>query len=104
MLGYPQLFPATKAEQSCSGLILFSGEQNLLRRLTARLNTAIAAAVESAATSGAKIEFVPVAGRFAGHEVCGRKGSWVSGIFHPSVQGQRDGYAAAVNAALEPRR
>ena len=104
VLGYPQLFPATKAEQLCSGLILFSGEQNMLRRLTARLNTTIAAAVGSVATSGAKIEFVPVAGRFAGHEVCGRKGSWVSGIFHPSLQGQRDGYAAAVNAALGPRR
>jgi GDSL-like Lipase/Acylhydrolase family len=100
VLGYPQLFPATKAEQSCSGLTLFSGEQNMLRRLGVRLNSTIAAAVGSVATTGAKIEFVPVTGRFSGHEACGRKGTWVSGIFHPSLQGHRDGYAAAVNAAL----
>jgi hypothetical protein len=100
VLGYPQLFPAAKADQSCTGLALFSGEQNMLRRLGVHLNSTIAAAVGSVATTGAKIEFVPVAGRFAGHEVCGRKGSWLSGIFHPSLQGHRDGYAAAVNAAL----
>ena len=100
VLGYPQLFPATKAEQSCSALRLFSGEQNMLRRLGVRLNATIAAAVGSVAATGARIEFVPVAGLFAGHEVCGRKGAWLSGIFHPSLQGHRDGYAAAVNAAL----
>ena len=76
----------------------------MLRRLGVRLNSTISAAVGAVATSGAEIEFVPVAGRFAGHEICGRKGSWVSGIFHPSLQGHRDGYAAAVNAALEPAR
>ena len=61
----------------------------------------------------ANISFVPVASRWAGHEVCGRKGAWMSGIltskagfgldpgsFHPNLKGQRDGYAAAVNAAL----
>jgi hypothetical protein len=100
VLGYPQVFPATKVEQSCGGLTLFSGEQNMLRRLGVRLNSTIAAAVGSVSTTGATIEFVPVAGRFAGHEVCGRKGSWLSEIFHPSLQGHRDGYAAAVNAAL----
>ena len=57
--------------------------------------------------------FVPVAGRFEGHEVCGSKGAWINGIitsstgfginpasFHPTLGGQRDGYGAAVNAAL----
>ena len=104
VLGYPQLFPATAAEQACGALILFSGEQDMLRRVGARLNTTIAAAVASVAATGAKIEFVPVAGRFAGHEVCGRNGAWVTEIFHPSLRGHRDGYAAAVNVALASRR
>jgi len=113
VLGYPQLFPATKAEQSCAGLSAFAGEQGLLRRLGAELNGTIAAAVATVARSGAKIEFVPVAARFAGHEICGRKGPWLNGLvrskeglgleagsFHPNLRGQRDGYAGAVNAAL----
>ena len=62
---------------------------------------------------GRRITFVPVAGRFEGHEVCGSKGAWINGIvtsstgfglnpasFHPTLGGQRDGYGAAVNAAL----
>lgn len=117
VLGYPQLFPATAAEQSCGQLGLFSGEQNMLRSLGAHLNHTIEAAVGSIAKSGARIEYVPVAGRFAGHEVCGRKGAWINGIgtnppqasdgpapFHPNLQGQRDGLAASVNAALRSGR
>lgn len=113
VLGYPQLFPATKAEQSCAGLSAFAGEQDTLRRLGRRLNETIRAAVATVAGAGAKIEFVPVTARFAGHEICGRKGPWLNGIvrstsglgleaasFHPNVQGQQDGYAAVVNAAL----
>ena len=54
-----------------------------------------------------------MAGRFEGHEVCGSKGAWINGIvtsstgfglnpasFHPTLGGQRDGYGAAINAAL----
>jgi lysophospholipase L1-like esterase len=115
VLGYPQLFPATQAEQSCVGLSLFLGEQNMLRKLGVHLNHTIEAAVKSVAKSGAKIEYVPVAARFAGHEVCGRKGPWINGIgatqnspgggsFHPTLQGQQDGYAAAVNAAVRRER
>ena len=113
VLGYPGLFPATRAEQSCAGLSAFAGEQNLLRRLGNQLNGTIAAAVAAVARSGVKVEFVSVAARFAGHEICGRKGPWLNGIvtsrtglgldpgsFHPNLRGQRDGYAAAVNAAL----
>jgi lysophospholipase L1-like esterase len=113
VLGYPHPFPATKARQACPALSPFQGEQNMLRRLGARLNGTIASAVATAARSGARITFVPVAGRFEGHEVCGSKGAWINGIvtsstgfglnpasFHPTLAGQRDGYAAAVNAAL----
>ena len=113
VLGYPGLFPATKTEQACAGLSRFRGEQTMLRRLGARLNGTIAAAVRTVARSGARIEYVPVSTRFAGHEVCGRKGPWLNGFvtsdtgvgldaasFHPNLEGQRDGYAAVVNTAL----
>jgi len=117
VLGYSNPFPATPSEQSCGALRAFAGEQNMIRSLVARLNSTIAAAAASVARSGAKIRFVPVAARFAGHEVCGRKGAWMNGVvqsrtgfgidpgsFHPNLLGQRDGYGAAVNAALrEPR-
>ena len=113
MLGYANPFPATPAEQSCPALRAFAGEQDMIRALGARLNATIAAAAASVARGGAKIRFVPVAARFAGHEVCGRKGAWMNGVvqsrtgfgidpgsFHPNLLGQRDGYGAAVNAAL----
>ena len=113
VLGYAPPFPAGRAEQSCPGLRLFAGEQDMLRALGVRLNATIASAVASVAEDGVNIAFVPVAGRFAGHEVCGRKGPWMTGIkfsktgfgldpgsFHPNLKGQRDGYGAAVNAAL----
>ena len=85
----------------------------MLRRLGVQLNRTIASAVASVARSGARITFLPVAGRFTGHEVCGSKVPWINPIlsssigfgpnpasFHPTLAGQRDGYAAAVNAAL----
>lgn len=113
VLGYPQPFPAAKARQACGALEPFVGEQDMLRRLGVRLNGTIASAVAGVARSGAKIEFVPTAGRFEGHEVCGARGAWINGIrlsstgfgldpgsFHPNLAGQRDGYGAAVNAAL----
>lgn len=117
VLGYPGLFPATKAERACAGLSRFRGEQTMLRRLGDRLNGTIAEAVRTVARSGARIEYVPVSARFAGHEVCGRKGPWLNGFvtsdtglglaaasFHPKLEGQRDGYAGVVNAALARRR
>jgi len=113
VLGYAQPFPPTHAEQSCVALRLFAGEQDMLRALGVRLNGTIASAVADVAESGINIRFVPVASRFTGHEVCGRKGAWMTGIkfsstgfgldpgsFHPNLKGQRDGYGAAVNAAL----
>ena len=85
----------------------------MLRRLGTRLNGTIKAAVATVARSGARITYVPVAGRFEGHEVCGSKGAWINAVvssptgfglsaasFHPTLAGQHDGYGAAVNAAL----
>jgi len=113
VLGYPQLFPATRAEQACGALAAFRGEQNMVRRLGVRLNDTIRAAVAAVARSGVRIEYVPATARFAGHEVCGRKGAWMNGLvlssagfgidpgsFHPNLLGQREGYAAIVDSAL----
>lgn len=118
VLGYPQLFPATAAEQSCKELSAFLGEQDMLRELGTHLNDTIEAAVKAVKKAGAKIEYVSVEGRFAGHEVCGSKGAWLNGpdttlkksrgflddeSFHPTLEGQQDGYAAAVNDALKTK-
>lgn len=88
----------------------------MLRGLGAHLNKTIEAAVAAVAKSGAKIEWVPVADRFAGHEVRGRSGAWLNGLsitaawkrspintrsFHPTLDGHQRGYAVAVNAALD---
>jgi lysophospholipase L1-like esterase len=113
VLGYPGMFPGAKAEQACAALSRFRGEQTMLRRLGDRLNGTIATAVRTVARSGARVEYVPVSARFAGHEVCGSKGPWLNGLvtsdsglgldaasFHPNLEGQRDGYAGVVSAAL----
>ena len=113
VLGYPQLFPADPARQACQALGAFSGEQDMLRRLGDRLNATITTA---AAHAGARVRYVPVAGRFGGHEICGSKGAWLNAIvsspsgfgldpgsFHPNLAGQA-GYGAAVNAALAQAR
>jgi hypothetical protein len=119
VLGYPQLFPKTDAEQNCGKLAQHSAvgksigfshtEQNFLRRAASELNQTIAARVELSGVA----TFVPVDRKFAGHEVCGSKGEWINGVslsdngsfngnasFHPNTSGQRFGYAASVNAAL----
>ena len=49
VLGYAQPFPARRAEQSCAGLRLFAGEQDMLRALGVRLNATIASAVAAVA-------------------------------------------------------
>jgi lysophospholipase L1-like esterase len=113
VLGYPQLFPAEASLQACPALAVFAGEQDMLRRLGTRLNDTIASAASHA---GSRVRFVPVADRFAGHEICGSKGPWLNAIvrgtsgagidagsFHPNLGGQ-SGYAAAVNAALARAR
>lgn len=125
--GYPQLFPATAAEQNCPKLAqrdyprrvrfgyrfqsfgFSQPEQNYLRQATAELNQLIAARVEASGFA----TFVPVDNIFAGHEVCGSAGEWVNGpsisgrtltlnhqSFHPNADGQHLGYAEAINRAI----
>ena len=117
VLGYPQLFPASAAEQSCAELSVWLGEQDMLRKLDAHFNDVARQAVADVANSGVDVQFVPVADRFKGHEVCGNRGSWLNGpsatfnlrrsgvddqSFHPNRAGQQEGYAAAVNAVVDP--
>ena len=115
VLGYPQLFPRTVAEQSCAALLqttiplggqefsfLYShAEQDFLRGATTTLNET----VEDAVASSGVAEFVPVDGFFTGHEACGSAGEWINPVsltpisqfpyvaadrrsFHPNPVGQ----------------
>ena len=81
VLGYPQLFPADAGTAGLPGARSFRGEQDMLRRLGVRLN----GDDRDGGRDGrppASHQFVPVAGRFAGHEVCGSKGAWMNGDRH----------------------
>ena len=118
VLGYPQLFPASRAEQNCRSLGPTSRlgwshhEQDFLRRAVTETNRLIARRVRESGTA----EFVPLVGRFRGHEICGHAGAWINALsltpgpspsiddqsFHPNGRGQRRGYAAAVNDILNP--
>jgi hypothetical protein len=109
VLGYPQVFPDSHAEQTCTKLAPWTGEQTMLRDAGTDLNNTIKSA---ASTVG--VRYIDVTARFAGHEVCGRKGEWINGpsstykknrnfvddqSFHPNALGQQ-AYAAAINALL----
>lgn len=109
VLSYPQIFPAAPSDQSCAELKPWRGEQDMLRRVGARLNNTI-----RDAASDAGVEFVPVATTFGGHEICTRE-PWINGYdtslkkwligpddesFHPTLKGQLNGYTVAINAAL----
>lgn len=74
VLGYPRLFPATRAEQNCLKLNPWDGEQTDLNAMTARLDGIIAREADAVGSF-----FIPVASHFAGHEVCGNAGEWING-------------------------
>lgn len=125
VLGYPQLFPESAAEQTCAKLSQRSNprnrqqtlgytqaEQNLLRRLTSELNQTVAARVRATGVG----KFVRTAGLFGGHEICGNEGEWINGptlsfphrhqwlrindqAFHPNQCGHQ-GFAALVNLRI----
>lgn len=72
--GYPQTFPGGAAEQACAKLVRFTAdEQQFLRDVTRGLNGALSAAAERAG-----LTFLALDDTFAGHEVCGAGGAWVS--------------------------
>ena len=116
VLGYPQLFPRTSAEQSCTKLSFWLGEEDMLRKEEARLNDVIRSAAKTAG-----VRFISMESAFRGHEICGNLGEWINGpsatykvlarthslrlpkddeSFHPNVSGQQVGYAATINARL----
>lgn len=130
--GYPQLFPKSPAEQNCGKLgqktistfpvhlsVGFSQpEQNFLRDQDNRLNDFISTHVlkfnAEHPINGQIVIFVPVAGYFKGHEICGNSGEWINGptysgiqldvndqSFHPTDDGQRLGYATAINDTIK---
>ena len=98
VLGYPQLFPATPAEQNCGKIaqrtyhnqnpfgkairtIGFSPtEQNAFRREESRVNQLIAARVQASQGTRPRpfATFIPVDQAFAGHEICGDNGEWIN--------------------------
>ena len=106
-MGYPNQFPPSAEEQTCTKLAPYFGEQAFLRALNFRLNNVIEQAADAVGA-----EFVSVADDFEHHEVCGALGEWMNPIgftkkgirddesFHPKLEGQLYGYAVAVNGAL----
>lgn len=111
VVGYPQLFPASRNEQRCLSLRVFdfsTDEQDALRELDGELNATIRSAAEEAGAT-----YVDMTSVFAGHEVCGDDGEWINGVsgtianwppiddasFHPKRAGQA-AMAVAINAEL----
>jgi hypothetical protein len=109
MLGYPHIFPASAAEQTCAKLHVAGfnrDEQNYLRQATSELNQTVAARAEASGYA----KFLAVDRAFAGHEICGNAGEWINGptfsilswkvndqSFHPNAPGHRLGYAGVIN-------
>lgn len=98
VLGYPLLFD-TAVSGTCGGLDLTS--RQLIDNGDALLNSTIAT---EAATYG--FTFTDVRGAFAGHEICDADPwlhAWdsanVTDSFHPTPDGQADGYLPALEAA-----
>lgn len=124
VLDYPQLLPASPAEQNCAKLREYTAltpsgtvtlglsqpEQNFLRSKDSQLNEVL----RRAARDSGVAEFAPVAWYFAGHEVCGNQGEWINGpspafkfppvadqSFHPKAIGQL-AYSVLANRVINP--
>ncbi len=92
-LDYPQIFPPTTAQQSCTTLSYFlsTDDQAWFRKLTDMLDSEEAQAAKSAG-----INFVDVRPNFVGHAVCDTNPSYFFPVvltntvysFHPNQQGQ----------------
>jgi lysophospholipase L1-like esterase len=114
VLGYPQLFPDDAHLAQCPGLVrafYTRRVQRFLRTAGVKLQRVLA---QSARAAG--FQFVPVAGRFDGHEVCTRE-PWIAplrlrprqliklrspldlGSFHPNAEGQA-AYARALRSYI----
>jgi hypothetical protein len=88
-----------------------------LNEVAGRLNGVLRAAATTAANKGVSVTFVDVSAKFARHRVCDSSASWIAPVtghadirsrtagldatsFHPTRDGQRDGYEAALDAVL----
>lgn len=82
---------------------LSASEQAWMQKSNRQLNEVVAQA-----TAKVGLHYIPVAGHFEGHEVCGTLDDWVNGLkpfnpkasFHPTVRGQFE-YARVINAYLD---
>lgn len=118
VLGYPYLFPQSRAEQECTHLqqsvvkyvaglpltvlresvadaeaVAFNvGEQEWIRGQQDKMTALTRELVEEAG-----FHFVDVREKFAGHEVCGRHGEWLIGVAPPgrSIQDRTPGDSRA---------
>jgi hypothetical protein len=131
LVGYPQLFPRTRAEQSCAqfspdigslipnsvtpdGLLrielLSVAEQNYFRAKVDEMDQRL-----ERAAAQAGVYYLSVLDAFAGHEVCGNDGQYVAGIayepgdlgvsagsYHPTDSGHQ-AYADTLEAFLAER-
>jgi lysophospholipase L1-like esterase len=114
-VGYPQIF-AHPDRRDAGCMEVFDGvEKNMIRELGSALNDVTRRAAKDA---GTRVEFVPADDRFAGHELCGKKGTLIHPIdlsvlgklsrdepinhesFHPTRDGQRK-YAEIINDVLQ---
>lgn len=107
LVGYPLLFELTP---DCPGTPLSLVERTALNQVADVLNDELAEAAKGARQDRRRfgdVRFVDVEPAFAGHGVCaevpwvhGYTGTWES--FHPTADGQREGYLPAVLNALRP--
>jgi hypothetical protein len=98
-------------------LIIQTADVAWLNEVASRLNGVLRAAATTAATKGVSATFVDVSPRFAGHRLCDSSVSWIAPVtghadfrsrtagldatsIHPTREGQRAGYQAALAAAL----
>jgi hypothetical protein len=92
-----------------SSVKVTASEQGFLREMITLMNSAIEV---SAALNG--LHYIPMADRFAGHEVCGNLDDWINGVVifnptfnfkataHPTARGHRE-YANAINEFLNAK-
>ncbi len=116
--GYPQLFGSFKGECGVGTLHLLpspvsaavkitADDAQFLNSVASRLDNAISNAVATARViAGANVTFVDPNGNFSGHRLCEGSSSWIKpfegsefsidpGSFHPTIDGQQQGYEAA---------
>lgn len=101
VLGYPQLFPSDPGGVCFDGGFINESERRWLNEKAAQLNDVIR--VNTTAVAG--VEYVDVSRAFAGHEICGEREAYLTGMsirhprhsFHPNYKG----HAALAEVVLD---